>query len=121
MKYTYQAEVLRVVDGDTIDVILDLGIEVHTKQRLRLARINAWEPKGEEREKGLRATNVLISKLSVPLQDQEYYASPFRQIRVETIKDKTGKYGRYLAEIWLDDLNINDWLVKEGHARYVDY
>ena len=44
-----------------------------------------------------------------------------KKVIVETIKDKKGKYGRYLAEIFLDDVNINDWLVINGYAEYKDY
>ena len=109
MKYTYQAEVLRVVDGDTIDVILDLGLNIKSTQRLRLARINAWEPKGEEREKGLKATSALNTLINGS------------SVKVETLKDSRGKYGRYLAEIWIGNVNVNDIMVYEGHARYVDY
>jgi micrococcal nuclease len=40
---------------------------------------------------------------------------------VETIKDRKGKYGRFIAEIWLDGENVNDRLVAEGHAVYREY
>jgi len=112
--FEYQATVLRVVDGDTIDVMVDLGMGVHRKERLRFSRVNAWETRGEHREKGLLAKNRVAELL--PIQSK---------IIIKTEKDKQGKYGRYLAEIIIpasdwrelkEDTNLNDLLLNEGHA-----
>ena len=113
--YVYKAVVRSVYDGDTCRVDIDLGL--HTwlhNEKLRLARINAPELRGSEREAGLKARDFLRSLISG------------QDILIETIKDRKGKYGRYLAEIWLQQengewLNINDHLVATGHAQYVDY
>jgi len=113
--YIYRAVIQSVYDGDTCRANIDLGIHtwVHN-EKLRLARINAPEIKGTEKEDGLKARDFLRALI----QD--------KQVLVETIKDRRGTYGRYLAEIWLkqDDnswLNVNDYMVASGHAKYVSY
>ena len=55
MMYEYKGIVVKIVDADTIDVRVDLGFSISTHQRLRVARIDAWEIRGEERPKGLAA------------------------------------------------------------------
>ena len=110
MDYRYRAHVLKIYDGDTITVRVDLGFHTHRIERLRLARIDAWEVRGEERPAGLVARDWLRSQILG------------RDVIVQTIKDKTGKYGRYIAEVFtLDCENLNDLIVSNGHARYQDY
>lgn len=88
--YEYRAIVTKIYDGDTITVDLDLGFGIwKKKQSLRLGRINAAELRGEERELGLKVRDTLREWL--PLGSEVY---------VVTNKDKTGKYGRYIAEIY---------------------
>ncbi|MCW8804734.1 MAG: thermonuclease family protein [Ignavibacteriaceae bacterium] len=113
--YNYKAIVTSVYDGDTCTVDIDLGLNVWLRgEKLRLNRINAPELRGEERPKGLKSRDFLISKIDG------------KEITIETIKDRKGKYGRYLAEIWLKEkkgkfININDLLVTEGFAKYQKY
>jgi micrococcal nuclease len=110
MDYRYRAHVLKIYDGDTITVRVDLGFHVQITQRLRLARIDAWEVRGEERPAGLIARDWLRSQILG------------RDVIVQTVKDATGKYGRYIAEVeTLGGANLNDALVANGHARYRDY
>ncbi len=104
--YEYKAFVLKIIDGDTIDVDLDLGFKIHTKQRLRLYGINTPEIRGEEREEGLKSKKFVESHLPVG-----------KEILVKTQKDKTGKYGRYLATIIVDGVNLNELLIAEGLAE----
>lgn len=102
--YTYKVkEILKVYDGDTITVLIDLGFYTYQVQKLRLARIDAPEIRGEEREKGLVVRDLLRDIL---------YAA--EEVIVTTKKDRKGKYGRYIAEVWADGININDWLLEEG-------
>ena len=104
--YEYNAYVKRVYDGDTITVDIDLGFNMQMKnQSIRLLRINTPEIRGAERSEGL------ISKLALENKILN------RKVRLCTYKDKKGKYGRWLGEIWLDDVCINDWMLKEGHAK----
>ena len=125
MYYQYKAQMIRTVDADTLDLDVDLGFGVHMDMRVRVARIDAWEVRGEEREKGLAAEDWVNGELDG------------KQLRIKTDKDKKGKYGRYIAEILYDpeadgyvDLgdtpeealtNLSDALVKEGHATYESY
>ena len=113
--YNYKAIVTSVYDGDTCTVDIDLGLHSWVRgEKLRLNRINAPELRGVERPKGIKSRDFLKSKIEG------------KEITIETIKDKKGKYGRYLAEIWLEDkpgkfININDLIVKEGFAKYQKY
>jgi len=111
--YYYEVEVLRVVDGDTVDVRIDLGFNVWHKCRVRMVGINAPESRTrdlEEKEKGLAAKEWLKLRFfgvgdiySVELQSQG-----------------TGKYGRVLGEFYIDETNINQEMVEVGHAVAYD-
>ena len=111
----YRALVVAVYDGDTITVDIELGLSVGLKaKKIRLHRINAPELRGEEREAGIRSRDHLRGLILG------------QRIVLETIKDKTGKYGRLLGEIWLFEdngtaTNINDALTNEGYAIYQTY
>ncbi len=113
--YNYKAFVTKVYDGDTITVDIDLGLNVFAKkEKIRLSRINAPELRGEEREEGLKSRDYLRNLIFN------------KEILVQTIKDRKGKYGRYLGEIFLldengDKINVNDLLVEEGFAVYKKY
>ena len=103
--YEYKAFVRKVYDGDTITVDIDLGFDVVLKnQKIRLSRINAPEIRGDQRPAGLKSRDALRSKIGN------------KWILIKTKKDKKGKYGRWLADIFLEDKNINDWLMAEGLA-----
>jgi len=112
LDYIYPAKVERVVDGDTIVVRLALGLDVVLEhQWIRLYDINAWEPKGEQKEKGLEATKYLEERLSKGQIEIE--------IRPEWSKDKTGKgkYGRWIGIVYIDGVNVNVELIEKGHAE----
>ena len=105
--YVRAAELIRVVDGDTADFRVDLGMCISTKQRMRLLRINAPECKGETREAGKAATAKLTELLTG------------KRLVVRT--EKSDAFGRYLAEIIAGDadgkeLNVNDEMLASGHA-----
>ncbi len=109
--YFYKAFVSKVYDGDTCTVDIDLGMRtwVHG-EKIRFARIDAPELRGIERPKGLESRDYLRSLILE------------KDIFLETIKDKKGKYGRYIGEIWaLDEngeyYNVNDKMIAEGFAR----
>ena len=115
--YKYKAKIERIVDGDTIDIVIDLGFKITTNQRLRLKGINTPETynvkKGsEEYKKGMAAKEFVVKRIA----DNNYEAI------IETDKD-TGKYGRYIAEIWLtdSDVSLNAELVEKGFAQPVVY
>ena len=117
--YRYQAVVKSVYDGDTCTVDIDLGLGnwIHG-ENLRLYRINAPEVRGRERPQGLISRDFLRSQINR------------KKVIIQTVKgkarDKKGKFGRYLADIWLKDesgswINVNDLLVKKGYAAYKEY
>ena len=117
VNYIYKAKVISVYDGDTLRVNVDLGFGIENKgntgkgMTLRLFGINAPEMRGKEKEQGKISRDWLRKKILG------------EEIIIETIKDKTGKYGRYLANIYLknSDIKINDLMVKEGLAVYKEY
>lgn len=101
--YEYQARIIRVVDGDTVHAEVDLGFDVRFTMKLRLTGINAPELSTPE---GQAAREWLIGRLGDVNQ----------VVTIRTEKDRTEKYGRYLATIMLAWANINAELVSEGHA-----
>lgn len=107
--YKYEATVRRWVDGDTVDVDIDLGFGlIFHNQRLRLYGIDAYESRTrdlDEKEKGLAATAFVNEMAPVG-----------SKITIVTYKE--GKYGRILAEVFLDDYtNLNTLLTEKGHAE----
>lgn len=111
--YKYSAKLIKVVDGDTIDLSIDLGFKMTTEQRIRLKGIDTpetWRRKkdSEEYKKGLAATNFVIKRLE----------ENNNECTVRTDKD-TGVYGRYIADILLPDseISLNDELIQKGHAK----
>jgi len=110
--YTYKGICTRVVDGDTVDITLDLGFNTLIKNRFRLYGIDSPETFGvkhssEEYKAGIKSKE----KLAELIENKE--------VTVKTFKDKKGKYGRYIAVIYIDDLCINDFLVREGFAEKI--
>ncbi|SHF86970.1 micrococcal nuclease [Mariniphaga anaerophila] len=115
--YQYKATVDYVVDGDTLDITIDLGFKITTHQRIRLADINTPEifsvkKDSEEHKRGMAAKQYVEKRL----------ADNDNKIVIETEKN-TGKYGRYIGTIFLadSDITLNEELVKEGHALKVKY
>ena len=106
----YIAKVVRVVDGDTVDVDIDLGFDITMRQRIRLMGINTPEIRSSnqvEKAAGLMSHNFLIETLL------EY------KNKVKLIIHGEGKYGRPLADIYVGDdykINVNNLLISEGYA-----
>jgi len=108
--YTYNAKVERVVDGDTVDALVDLGFDTWKKVRIRLHGIDAWESRTrnlEEKKKGLAAKEFLINKLES--NDNKFVLK----------SHGVGKYGRCLGELFLQEngWSLNEILITEGHAK----
>ena len=105
--FEYNAEVLRVVDGDTLDARIDLGFDVHVKKRIRLHGIDTWESRtrdAEEKKKGIAAKSRLVELLQAD------------QGKFKLISYGVGKFGRVLGDIEISAGNVCDILVEEGHA-----
>ena len=112
--FHYKAIVQSVYDGDTCRVDIDLGMGMWIRnEKLRLTRINAPEMTGADKVAGTASRDFLRNLIDG------------QEVIIETLKDQRGKYGRYLAEIWLEQngawVNINDELVAAGHAIYQAY
>ena len=114
-KYIYRAKLERVVDGDAIDALIDVGFDIWIKKRIRYMGIDTWESRTrdlEEKKKGLAAkerNKELLEKVS---KDSGYFRLKSHGV---------GKYGRVLGEIFIQDtdgnsININEQLKLEGHA-----
>ena len=105
--FEYNAEVLRIVDGDTLDARIDLGFNVHVNKRIRLMGIDTWESRTrdqDEKAKGLAAKFRLIELLQAEGN------------KFKLISHGTGKFGRVLGDIEISVGNVCDILVEEGHA-----
>ena len=110
--FEYKAKLLRVVDGDTLDCLADLGFNCHIKIRVRLYGVDTWESRTrdlEEKKKGLAAkarTKELLEKVS----------SKSGYFRLKSYG--LGKYGRVLGELFVKghETSVNQLLIENGHA-----
>jgi len=108
--YVYKALVTDVYDGDTVTLSIDLGLGIWKhKVKVRLAGIDAPEIRGEERPFGLESEHYLSGMILG------------KEVVVQTFKDKTGKYGRLIADIYLDGLDVSTDLVEKGYAVFKEY
>ena len=108
-QYIYKAEVDRVVDGDTVDVLLDLSFGVYRKVRLRANGIDT--PESRTRNKAEKVLGLAAKKRMKELCSKDIY--------IESLNGgKLDKYGRLLANMFTSDsrLNICKTLIEEGHA-----
>ena len=110
--YHYNAKVSRVVDGDTIDVVLDLGFDVSLKARVRFFGIDAPESRTRDAEEKMRG---LESKAYV----ENWIDGHDDKIIIETSLDERGKFGRILGRVLCPDGEcdcLNDDMVEYGYA-----
>ena len=108
--YKYKAKAVRIVDGDTIDCLVDLGFDVWRKVRIRMRGINTPESRTKdpiEKKAGLAAKDRLVELLEA--SDLEFTLQSYG----------VGKYGRCLGEIFVEgaEVSVNQQLVNEGHAE----
>ncbi|RJS82847.1 hypothetical protein CW713_04690 [Methanophagales archaeon] len=113
--YRYRAELDRVVDGDTLDVVIDLGFYIRIKERIRLEGVDTPEIYGvpqdsEEYRRGLEAKEYVERRL----------AENGNQMIIET--RKMGKWRRWLAKVYLPDTGrtLNEELIEKGLAKPVE-
>lgn len=113
--HEYQATIKSVYDGDTITADIDLGMDtILANQKLRLRRIVAPEMHGSERLAAEKSRDFL----------RQFVRD--NKVIVQVFKDKKGKYGRYSAELWIQNadqerVNINDLMVEKGYAEFENY
>ena len=114
-KYIYRGKLERVVDGDTIDALIDVGFDIWVKKRIRYKGIDTWESRTRdlaEKVKGLEA-----KARNKELLEEVSSKSGYFRLKSYGV----GKYGRVLGEIFIEDkdgkqYNINKTLIAEGHA-----
>jgi len=109
----------KVLDGDTIDVTIDLGFDLYKKERVRIAGVDTPEKRTrdlEEKELGIHATNWLKEKLEGAISGDDDLV-----IRTELVGG-TGKYGRLLGWCYIGDaeLSLNEQMITEGYAWSYD-
>ena len=118
-KYIYRAKLDRVVDGDTVDALIDVGFDIWFKKRIRFMGLDTWECRTrnlEEKALGLKAkarTKELLEEVS----------SKSGYFRIKSYG--LGKYGRVLADVFIKDkkgktICVNNQLISEGHAYIYD-
>ena len=105
--YEYKCKVTRVVDGDTVDVIIDLGFDISYSSRVRLFGIDT--PESRTRDKDEKARGLISKDFLKSYLDKG-------GVVIRTRKDKKGKFGRILGEMVVEDININELMIKEHHA-----
>jgi len=114
--YEYSVKkVLKVIDGDTIDVDIDLGFNVSYTQRVRLAGIDTPESRTKD-----------LKEKALGLEVKDYLSKRLKDAKVIVIKtelpDSTEKYGRILGWIYVDGekISVNENMIKEGYAWTYD-
>ena len=112
-------EVVRVIDGDTIDVVIDLGFDLYKKERVRIAGVDTPEKRTrdlEEKKLGIDATNWLKDQLDSAISGEDDLV-----IRTE-LDGGFGKYGRLLGWLYIGDetVSINEKMIAEGYAWEYD-
>ena len=113
-------EINRVLDGDTIDVTIDLGFDLFKKERVRIAGVDTPEKRTrnlEEKALGIDATNWLKKKL------EDTIAGDGDELTVRTeLVGGTGKYGRLLGWLYVgeDTVSLNEKMITEGYAWSYD-
>ena len=109
----------RVLDGDTIDVTIDLGFDLYKKERVRVAGVDTPEKRTrdlEEKALGIDATNWLKDKLKDALAGDDELS-----IRTELVGG-VGKYGRVLGWLYIGDadVSLNEQMIEQGYAWAYD-
>ena len=112
-------EINRVLDGDTIDVTIDLGFDLYKKERVRVAGVDTPEKRTknlEEKALGIDATNWLKEKLESTIAGDDELS-----VRTELVGG-VGKYGRLLGWLYIgdDELSLNERMIEEGYAWEYD-
>ncbi len=117
--YTYRIkEVIRVIDGDTVDVMIDLGFYLSARKRIRFLNIDTYELRG-----GTPETKALAQAAKARLI--ELLATPDAKVYIKTEMDNTGKYGRLLGKLYVIRnadgfiIDINYVLLEEGFVEHV--
>tara|TARA_R100000008_G_C3572425_1_gene163060 strand:- start:931 stop:1263 length:333 start_codon:yes stop_codon:yes gene_type:complete len=106
--YEYNARLIRVIDGDTIEAMVDLGFDVWTKQTIRLHGIDTPE---------VRTRNLNEKKLGLAAKERLSEIFSISDGKFLLKSRGIGRYGRCLGILYIKEQNINELLISEGHAK----
>ena len=107
--YCYAAELLRVIDGDTIRCRIALGMEAERKHNIRLSGLNTPEPRGHEAVAGKWVTSQVI-----------HWLGGATDLILKSNSYEPDKYGRCLADVWCAGMSLNKWLLDKRYAWPTD-
>ena len=118
-KYIYRAKLDRVVDGDTVDALIDVGFDIWFKKRIRFMGLDTWESRTRDLEE--KKLGKLAKERTRQLLEDVSSKSGYFRVKSHGL----GKYGRVLGEIFIMDKdgkqwNVNETLITEGHAYIYD-
>ena len=118
-KYIYRVKLDRVVDGDTVDALIDVGFDIWFKKRIRFMGLDTWESRTRDLEE--KKLGKLAKERTRQLLEDVSSKSGYFRVKSHGL----GKYGRVLGEIFIMDKdgkqwNVNETLIAEGHAYVYD-
>ena len=118
-KYIYRAKLDRVVDGDTVDALIDVGFDIWFKKRIRFMGLDTWESRTRDLEE--KKLGKLAKERTRQLLEDVSSKSGYFRVKSHGL----GKYGRVLGELFIMDKdgkqwNVNETLIAEGHAYVYD-
>ena len=118
-KYIYRAKLDRVVDGDTVDALIDVGFDIWFKKRIRFMGLDTWESRTRDLEE--KKLGKLAKERTRQLLEDASSKSGYFRLKSYGL----GKYGRVLGELFIMDIegkqwNVNKTLIAEGHAYVYD-
>ena len=105
-EYIRRAKLIRVIDGDTVEMEIDCGFTIKKRERVRLLGVNTPEMKGESRAQGLLARDFTV----------KWFADRSGDVFCRTVKDKEDSFGRYLADITSGADSLCADLLASGNA-----
>ena len=118
-KYIYRAKLDRVVDGDTVDALIDVGFDIWFKKRIRFMGLDTWESRTRDLEE--KKLGKLAKERTRQLLEDVSSKSGYFRLKSHGL----GKYGRVLGELFVMDkegkqMSVNETLIAEGHAYVYD-
>ena len=118
-KFIYRAKLDRVVDGDTVDALIDVGFDIWFKKRIRFMGLDTWESRTRDLEE--KKLGKLAKERTRQLLEDVSSKSGYFRLKSHGL----GKYGRVLGELFVMDKdgkqwNVNETLIAEGHAYVYD-
>ena len=109
INYIFRGDLIRVVDGDTIEVSVDRGFHDHTRMMVRLYGVDTPEPRGPERAAGRWVTDQVVE-----------WIGDRTECILHSVVYRRDMYGRALFRVWFGDEELNQWLIDSGYGWLTD-